>query len=102
LLDIREERGVVDRTVEHRRRGEPLQSERGDDGMRLPVRTRRVIAQADAPWTSTIATEEIRRDARFVEEDECPGVVERLRVAPPSTRSRDVRPSLFVGVYRFF
>lgn len=57
LLDIREECRIVDRAVEHRWRGDPLQLERSDDRVRLPVRTRRVIAQANAPRTSTIATE---------------------------------------------
>jgi hypothetical protein len=31
-----------------------------------------------------------------------PHIAERLPVAPPAAGGDDVRPTLFVGVYRFF
>ena len=49
LLDVGEERGVVDRPIEDRRRGQLGGAERRDDGVRLPVAARRVIARCVSP-----------------------------------------------------
>jgi hypothetical protein len=37
LLHVRAKAGVVDGSIEHRRRGDPVGVERGDDRMRLPM-----------------------------------------------------------------
>jgi hypothetical protein len=63
---------------------------------------RRVIAQAYASRTPTVAAQEIRGDARFVDEDVRARIVQGLGVLPPAAIGGDVRPSLLVGVYRFF
>ena len=83
-------------------RREAVDAQRGDDRVRLPVAARRVIAQAHAAGTPPVAAQEIRRDARFVDEDVGARVVQRLGVLPPAAGGGDVRPSLLVGVYRFF
>jgi hypothetical protein len=62
----------------------------------------RVIAETHAARTTSIAAQQIRRDARFVDEDVGARIVQRLRVLPPPARRGDVRPALFVGVYGFF
>jgi hypothetical protein len=67
----------------------------------LPMAVWRVIPQTHAPRTSPVAAQEIRRDARFVNEDVGACVVQRLRVLPAPTIRGDVRASLLVGVYRF-
>jgi hypothetical protein len=68
----------------------------------LPMPAWRVIAQADAARTASVSPQQIRRDARFVEEDVGAGVVQRLGVLPVPTRRRNVRTPLLGGVYRFF
>ena len=80
----------------------PSTRKAGDDGVGLPVAARRVIAEAHAARTPAVAAQEIRRDARFIDEDVAARVVQRLGVLPPAARRGDVRPALFVGVYRFF
>jgi hypothetical protein len=42
---------IVDRAIEDRRRLEPPQAERGDQGVRFPVAARRVIMDARAAET---------------------------------------------------
>jgi hypothetical protein len=63
---------------------------------------RRVITEAHAAGTSPVAAQEIRGDARFVDEDVGARVMQRLAVLPLAAGGDDVRPTLFVGVYRFF
>ena len=70
--------------------------------MGLPMATRRVIPEAHAAGAAPVAAQQIRGDARFVEEDVGPGVVQRQCVLPLAARRGDVRPSLLVGVYGFF
>lgn len=62
LLDVREKRGIVDRSVKHGWCREAVDAERGDDRLRLPVPARRVIAQAQAARAAAIATQQIGRD----------------------------------------
>jgi hypothetical protein len=68
----------------------------------LPMPTRRVIPHAVPARTAAIAPQQIRRDARFVEEDVAAGVVQPLGVLPVPARRGDVRAPLLGGVYRFF
>ena len=70
--------------------------------MRLPMAERRVFAQAHAPRTSTVTAQQIRRDARFIDEDVGARVVQGLGVVPPAAIGGDVRTALLVGVYCFF
>lgn len=102
LFDIGEKRCAVDRAVEHRGRRQSVQAQSGDDGVRLPMTAWRVIVQARAARAAPIAAEQIRRDATFIEKDVLPHVTQRLRVAPLAACPRDVRATLFVGVYGFF
>lgn len=102
LLDIREERRIVDRPVKHRRRVEAIEPQRDDDRVRLPVTAGRMIPEARAARTAAISAQEIRRDAALVEKEILAHVAQRLNAPPPAARGGDVRPTLFVGVYRFF
>ena len=63
---------------------------------------RRMVVQARPPRTSPVPTQQIRRDAAFVEEHIVTGIMERLPVAPLPTLRGHISASLFVGVYRFF
>ena len=102
LLDIGEKRGVVDRSVEDGRRREAVDAQRRDDRMRLPMPARRVIAEPQPARAPSIATEQIRRDTRFVDEDVAARIVQRQRVLPAPSGGGDIRAPLFVGEYRFF
>jgi hypothetical protein len=61
-----------------------------------------VIAQPHAAETAPIPAQQIGRHAAFIDEHVSRGVAQRQPVAPAAPLSRDVRPSLFVGVYGFF
>ena len=54
LVDIRDERVGIDRAVEDARGGEPLQAQRRDHRVRLPLATGRVIVEAGAAGTAAI------------------------------------------------
>ena len=102
LFDVGAKRDGVDRTVEHGRRGQRRRAERRDHRVGLPVATRRVIANARAAQAAGVAADEIRGHARFVDEDILARVAEWQRLMPPAPGGRDIRPTLFVGVYGFF
>jgi len=102
LLDVGEKRGIVDRSVEDRRRVQAIPPQRGNDRVRLPVTAGRVIAEPQAARAPPIASEQIGRDAGFIDEDVPARIAERLPVLPAAACRGDVRPALFVGVYRFF
>ena len=61
-----------------------------------------MITQARAAGTAAIAPQQIRRDAAFIEKDVLPHVAQRLPRPPLPAGRGDVRPTLLVGVYRFF
>lgn len=102
MIDIGTEADAIDWAIEDGRRREAINSEAGDDGVRLPVPARRVIVQPMSARTAPVPAEEIGRDAAFVEEDIAADVPERLPVPPVFARGNDVRPALFVSVYGFF
>jgi hypothetical protein len=61
-----------------------------------------VIAKPGAAQTATVAPQQIRPHAAFVEEHILARVAQRLPRLPLPPSRRDIRPALFVGVYRFF
>ena len=102
LLDIGAERGGVDRPIEHGRRSQRCGTGRRDDGVRLPVAARRVIPNARPAKASGVAAQQIGGHARFVDEDVLSRLTKRLGLAPLTASGRDIRSTLFVGVYGFF
>jgi hypothetical protein len=102
LLDVGEEGGIVEGPVEHGRGLKPVDAQRRNDRVRLPVSTGRVVPEPGAPRTAAIPAQQIGCDARLVDEHIAARVMQRLRVPPAVPRGRDVRAPLFVGVYRFF
>lgn len=102
LLHVSAKAGIVDGPIEHRRRGDAVGPQRGDDRMGLPMAAGRVIAQSHAAETAAIAAQQISRYATFIQKDVVPGVAQRQPVAPTAAFSGDVGSALFVGVYRFF
>jgi hypothetical protein len=61
-----------------------------------------VIPQPLPADTAAIAAQQVGRDAGFIDKDVGARIVQRLRVLPVTSRGRDIRAPLFVGVYRFF
>lgn len=102
LLDVGQEARIVDGAIEDRGRSQAVRPQPHNDRVRLPVTARRVIVEARAPGTPTIAAQEIGRDATFIEKDVLPRVTERQPVSPTAAFSGDVGAPLLVGVDRFF
>ena len=102
LLHIGQERRVVDRPVKDRRRPKAVEPQRSDHRVRLPMAARRVIPEARAGRTAPVSPQQVGGHAALVEKDVAADVPQRLPVAPLAARRRDIRPALFVGVYRFF
>jgi hypothetical protein len=61
-----------------------------------------VIPDAHASRAARVATNQIRRDAGLIDKQVLSRVVQGLRFVPLASRGRDIRPTLFVGVHRFF
>ncbi len=102
LFDIRAEGRIVDRSVEDRRRAQPLEPQRSDHGVRLPMAARRVIVQPDAARTAAIPPQQVGRHATFIKKHILTHVAQRLPGLPLSPGCGHIRASLLVGVYRFF
>ena len=102
LLNIGEETRVVDGIIEDGRRPQAVQPQRGNHGGGLPVAAGRVIVEPLAARTASVAPQQIGGHSTFVEEHVLPDVMEREPLAPPAPIGGDIRPSLLVGVYRFF
>jgi hypothetical protein len=68
----------------------------------LPMAAGRVIRDARAAQTAGVAPQQIGRDTRLVNEDVTGRIVERQRLPPLPASGRDIRATLFVGVYCFF
>ena len=77
LVDVGEKADIVDRAIEDRRGADPVDRQRGDHRRRLPMTTRGVIVQPDAPRTAPVAAQEIGGDAALVQKDVLAGVVQR-------------------------
>ena len=70
--------------------------------MGLPVPAGRVIVEPRAAGTAAIPAQQVRGDAALIEKDVLPNIAQWLPVPPLAPCDRDIRPPLFVGVYRFF
>ena len=102
LVDVGAEGRRVDGPIEHGRRGQPVDAEPGDDGVRLPVAARRVVMEPRPPRAAAIPTQQIGGDAALIEKDVLAHLAQRLPRLPLAAGRRDIRTTLFVGVYRFF
>ena len=102
LFDVSAEGRIVDRSVEDCRRAQPLEPQRGDHRVRLPMAAGGVIVQPDAAQTAAIPSQQVGRHATFIEKHVLAHVAQRLPGVPLSPCRGDIRPALLVGVYRFF
>ena len=102
LFDIGEERGVVDRPVEDRRRLQAVPPQRGDHRVGLPVPARRVIAEPQTPRAATVAPEQISRDTGLVKKNVMPRIAQRLRLFQRRRAAATSARRCSSGIYRFF
>lgn len=102
LLDVGQERRLVDRAIEHGGGVEAVPAQRRDHRVRLPVPAGRVIAEPQATWAAPVPSEQIRGDARLVEKNVVSRIAQRLDILPATPRRGDVSAPLFGSVYRFF
>jgi hypothetical protein len=79
VVDIGAERGMVDRPVEARVRG---QAPEAQPRHHLPMPAWRVVMQPRPAWTAAIAPHEIGGHATCIQEHVGAQIVKRLRVAP--------------------
>jgi hypothetical protein len=61
-----------------------------------------VITQARPERAASIPAQKIGRHATLIEKHVLPDIAQWLPRAPLATGRRNIRPALFVGVYRFF
>jgi hypothetical protein len=102
LLHVGAKAGLVDRSIKHRRRRDPVGPQGGDDRVRLPMAAGCVIAQPHAAETAPVSAQQIGRHATLIDKDVLPRVVQWQPVAPVAPLSGDVGAPLFGGVDRFF
>ena len=63
---------------------------------------RRVIVQARAARAAAIASQQVGGDAALIKKDILAHIAQGLPRLPVPAGRGDIRPALFVGVYRFF
>lgn len=102
LLDVGDEGRLIDRSVEHGRRREPVAPERGENRVGLPVAEGRVIDESLAAETAAVPPEQIRRHATFVEKHQARRIQAGRGRAPVPTGDHNIGAGLFSGVYGFF
>ena len=102
LIDVGEKCHRVDRSVEHGRGAEAVEAQRRHHGVRLPMTAGRVVAEASTAQAAAVPAQQIRRDAAFIQKHILLRGAERLPGLPLPPGSGDIRPTLLVGVYRFF
>lgn len=102
LIDVGQETLPIHRTVEHARRRQPLDTQGGNEGARLPPALRRVVGDPLSASAASIPTDQIGGDTAFIEKDEAQGIQCRSGRLPVVARRADIRPVVFGRAYRFF
>lgn len=102
LFDVGEEARTVERAVEHAGRGQAADAERREKGAGPPSGKWGVVVDADATGCAAVASQQVRRDTRFIEEDEMSRVPRRRELSPLGARGGNVRSIVLAGSYGFF
>lgn len=102
LRDVGEETIPIHRAVEDAGRGQPGHAEPRDEGAGLPMAEGRVVGHPLAAQAATVAANQVRGDAGFVEKDEARRVNRRRPGLPLLACRQNVGAGLFGRAYRFF
>ena len=102
LFDVGEKGVAVHRAIDDAGSRQACDPQAGDEGACLPARHRRVVMDADPVRAAAIAAQQIRRDARFIEEDQARGIKRRCCALPLLSSCGDVGSIVFGRAYRFF
>ena len=102
LLDVREEGGIVEGAVEDRGGRQAIGRQRRDHRVQVPLTAGREVAETLPARAATITAQQVGGHPAFVEKDVAARIADSLAELPAAPRRRDVRTSLFGGVYRFF
>ena len=102
LLDIGAEACAIDRSVDDAGRGEPVATQRRQEGEGPPSAERRFGDEAFASGASAMGARHVGFGPGLVDEDKPPRIDRRLTRLPPLTPPGDVRPVLFGGAKAFF
>jgi hypothetical protein len=102
LLDISVEACAVDRSVDNARSGEPVATQRRQNGKGPPFAEGRFGDEAFASGASAMGARHVGFGPGFVDEDKPLRIDRRLTRLPALTPPGDVRPVLFGGAKAFF
>lgn len=102
LLDIGQEASAVDRTIEHRRRVDPVVPKRREEGQCFPVAVRHLGPQPLAAPAAAMGAGHIRLGPSFIDEDEAPGIEPALIPLPARPSAGNVTAILLAGQHAFF
>ena len=102
LLDVREEACAINRAIKDGRGGEARHAQRREKRRRVPAPIGRVVGHPRPVQPATIAANQIRPDATFIEKDEAGGIEGGRRRVPGDPGEDDVSAIVFRRAYRFF
>ena len=102
LLDIDREGFAIDRSVEHKRRRDPVMPKRGKERHRAPVTVRNLAHKRLATALPATRPCHIGLGPGFIDEDETRWINPVLIFFPADAAARDVGPVLLDGEHGFF
>ena len=102
LFDPCGEAGAVDRLIEDEGGIDPVTTQRGDEGHRLPVTVRHLGMEPLADRRPAPQGRHVGLGPGLVDEDEAPGIRQGLELLPLLAPPGDLRPQLLGGKNAFF
>ena len=102
LFDIEQERLAVDRTIDDPRRIDPVVTQGGKEGHRLPMAIRGLGLEPFSAQTPAAQWRHVRLDPSLIDEDEPPRIDLPLIGFPARPLAGDVRPVLLAWQNGFF
>jgi len=102
LFDIEQERLAVDRTIDDPRRIDPVVTQGGKEGHRLPMAIRGLGLEPFSAQTPAAQRRHVRLDPSLIDEDEPPRIDLPLIGFPARPLAGDVRPVLLAWQNGFF
>ena len=102
FAQIGQEGGTVHRAIQQPRSGQPVMTQRGDEGGALPMAVRHGTQAALPAFTAPIQTAHLGVEPGFIQEDEAAVVPGSALILPTQTGGLNIRTILLGGAQRFF